>query len=73
MLGMRHPFTRALYEQDGQGHIKVTNKDGNWGLFHVDGRWIEGPLEECDALLCNWVGGPQFRNMRLQENQTASK
>jgi hypothetical protein len=71
MLGMRHPFSHALYEQDGEGHIKVTRNDGAWGLFNIDGSWIRGEVQECDAQMCNWVGGPQYRNMRLQEDQTA--
>jgi len=66
MLGVRHPFTGALYEQDGDGHIKVTRKDGTWGVFQRDGRWIRGEVEECDAQMCNWVGGPQVRNIRLE-------
>jgi hypothetical protein len=67
MLGVNHPFTGALYEQDGEGHIKVTKKDGSWGLFKTNGQWVSGDVRECDAQLCNWVGGPQFRNMRLKD------
>jgi hypothetical protein len=69
MLGMRHPFTRALYEQDGAGHIKVTRTDGAWGIFNVDGSWVRGAVEECDAQMCNWISGPQFRNMRVSADQ----
>ena len=67
MLGMRHPFTRALYEQDGEGHIKVTRSDGSWGLFKPNGQWLNGAVEECDAQMCNWINGPQFRNMRVPD------
>ena len=28
MLGIRHPFGGALYEQDGDGNILVTTADG---------------------------------------------
>jgi len=28
VLGLRHPFTRALYEQDGDGHVRVVTTDG---------------------------------------------
>ena len=64
MRGIHHPFTNALYEQDGQGNILVT--DGNQtGLFGIDGRWISGEVRECDAQLCGWIGGPQIANHRL--------
>ena len=41
MHGIIHPFSKALYEQDGAGHIKVS-LDGKWGLFNIDGSYIEG-------------------------------
>jgi len=63
VLGLRHPFSRALYEQDGAGHIRVT-LDGRTGTFAVDGRWLAGELRDCDPQLCGWVGGPQIANHR---------
>ena len=41
MLGMLHPVSQALYEQDGHGHVRVS-LDGKVGLFRGDGSWIEG-------------------------------
>jgi hypothetical protein len=64
MLGIVHPFTKALYEQDGSGRIRVTQGD-RVGIFEVNGRWIEGDLRECDPQLCGWVGGPQIANHRV--------
>jgi hypothetical protein len=64
MKGIRHPFTNALYEQDGEGHIRVTDGERN-GVFTTDGRWLSGDLRECDPQLCGWVGGPQIANHRL--------
>jgi len=64
MLGIVHPFTKALYEQDGQGRIRVTLGD-RVGIFQTDGRWVEGDLRECDPQLCGWVGGPQIANHRV--------
>jgi hypothetical protein len=64
MRGIVHPFTKALYEQDGEGRIRVS--DGECvGVFTVDGRWISGALRECDPQLCGWVGGPQIANHRV--------
>ena len=64
MRGIVHPFTKALYEQDGDGHIRVTH-EGRQGIFGVDGRWLSGELRESDPHLCGWVGGPQIANHRI--------
>lgn len=64
MLGIVHPFTKALYEQDGNGRIRVTQGD-KVGIFEVDGRWVDGELRQCDPQLCGWVGGPQIANHRV--------
>ena len=64
MNGIVHPFTKALYERDESGHIRVTAGDRS-GIFGVDGRWISGELRECDPQLCGWVGGPQIVNHRV--------
>jgi hypothetical protein len=68
MLGMRHPFTKALYEQDGDGKVRVT-LDGKYGLFRPDGSWIEGEIFEADPQLCGWVGGPKVVHHRIQRLQ----
>ena len=52
--GIRHPFTRALYEPDGSGGVRVT-KDGVVGHFARDGHWIAGELREADPELCIWL------------------
>ena len=64
MKGAVHPFSRALYEQDGEGNIKVTDGD-RVGYFAIDGRWIRGHLRECDPQLCGWIGGIQVANHRV--------
>ena len=63
MNGIRHPFTRALYELDGDGAIRVT-LDGGSGRFTSEGRWISGELREADPQLCGWVGGPRIGSNR---------
>lgn len=66
MRGLVHPFTGALYEQDGVGNVRVTSASGDRvGVFGSDGHWISGDLRECDPQLCGWVGGPQFGNHRV--------
>ena len=64
MKGIIHPFTKALYEQDGTGNVRVTDRKRS-GIFGTDGQWISGELRECDPQLCGWVGGPQIANHRL--------
>jgi hypothetical protein len=67
MLGVRHPFTRALYEQDGKGHVLVTDGELS-GRFTREGRWVDGELRECDPHLCGWVAGPIIANHRMVES-----
>jgi hypothetical protein len=69
--GLAHPFTGALYEQDGEGHIRVS-LDGRSGLFHGDGRWISGEIREADPHLCGWVSGPIVGNHRLTPSSATS-
>ncbi len=64
MRGIIHPFSKVLYEQDGEGHIRVSF-EGKWGLFNDNGSYIEGEIRECDPQLCGWVGGPQVANHRV--------
>ena len=71
MNGIVHPFSKALYEQDGNGNIRVTDGDRQ-GLFTTTGRWLSGELRECDPQLCGWVGGPQIGNHRVTASTTAA-
>ncbi len=66
MKGMKHPFGRALYEQDGNGNVLVTTVDGVWGRFRTDGSWLEGELKQADPHMCGWVGGPTVAHHRVQ-------
>ncbi len=65
MLGQRHPFGKALYEQDGSGNVRVTEGDRS-GLFHANGAWIEGDVYVADPQMCNWIAGPKVKHHRLQ-------
>ncbi|MDP9464967.1 MAG: transposase [Actinomycetota bacterium] len=64
MRGIIHPFTKALYEQDGTGNIRVTHRS-RVGIFGSDGHWISGELRECDPQMCGWVAGPQIASLRI--------
>ncbi len=71
MHGIRHPFTQALYERDGDGHVLVTDGDRQ-GVFSAQGRWVRGELRECDPQLCGWVAGPQMVNHRMAESPSST-
>jgi hypothetical protein len=66
MLGIRHPFSHALYEQDGHGNVLVTDGDRS-GVFTSEGRWVSGELRECDPQMCNWIAGPIAPNHRMHD------
>jgi len=66
MLGLRHPFTRALYEQDGKGNVVVTTADGRIGTFDRVGVHVSGEVFEADPQLCGWIGGPKLAHHRIQ-------
>jgi len=65
MLGLKHPFTRALYEKDGHGNVKVTATDGRLGIFSAEGKHLDGELFEADPQLCGWIGGPKLIHHRI--------
>jgi hypothetical protein len=71
MNGARHPFTRALYELDGPGRVKVTDGD-LVGWFTKTGKWLSGELREADPHLCGWVAGPTIGNHRMVETAASA-
>ncbi len=66
MLGLRHPFTQALYERADGGLVQVTEADGRVGLFRGDGRWVSGEVREADPQLCGWIAGPKLGSHRVR-------
>ena len=71
MFGIIHPFDGALYEQDGEGHVQITQKDGRSGLYRLDGSYISGEVFDTDPQMCGWVGGPRAQH-RLQSEPKIS-
>jgi hypothetical protein len=60
MAGIRHPYSRDLYEPAGDDLIRVTrNKDGQSGLYGKEGQYIEGAKIDVDPQLCGWVASPR--------------
>ena len=56
MRKKQHPLSGALYEELGDGLVRVT-KQGTSGVFRWDGGWVEGDLTYADPHLLIWVGG----------------
>jgi hypothetical protein len=71
VYGVIHPFSKALYEQDGEGNIKITMPDGRWAKARIDGSYIDGDIFDIDPQLCGWVGGPRAQH-RLQSEPKVS-
>ncbi len=59
-MKLRHPLTRAIYETQSDGLVRVTEENGASGVFHPDGRWCSGELRDADPHLLGWVGGPSL-------------
>jgi phenylpropionate dioxygenase-like ring-hydroxylating dioxygenase large terminal subunit len=56
-----NPFTGALYQELGNGLVRVDDKaKGKYGVFRYDGTWIEGTLTYADPHMLGYVGGPDL-------------
>jgi hypothetical protein len=66
MKGIRHPITDALYEQDGEGNVRVALNDGRVGTFTPHGQRVSGDKIDVDIHLTGWVGGPKVKHHRLE-------
>jgi len=56
-----HPLTGIIYEEQGDGIVKVENpENGKHGLFKWDGTWLEGDITYADPHLLIYVGGPNL-------------
>ena len=71
MYGVRHPFSKAVYEVDDSGSVLVTMTDGRVGRYRRDGSWLDGQEFDVDPQMCNWVGGPRAQH-RLQSEPKVS-
>lgn len=59
-------MTGALYEQDSEGNVRVTLKDGRVGTFTPHGHKVSGDKIDVDIHLAGWVGGPKVKHHRLE-------
>lgn len=57
MRKKRHPLSGAIYEDLGDGRVRV-EKHGVVGVFSAaTRRWLEGELTYADPHMIGWVGG----------------
>lgn len=57
MRKKKHPLSGAVYEELGDGRVRV-EKHGLTGVFDAaTGRWLEGELTHADPHMLVWVGG----------------
>jgi nitrite reductase/ring-hydroxylating ferredoxin subunit len=59
VLRFRDPLNGWVYEDLGEGRVKVVDRKGVEGVFDAHGRWLEGELTDANPHLCLWVGGCQ--------------
>ncbi len=53
-----HPITGGIYEEIGDGKVRVENpKTGGYGIFTWDGTWIEGDVTYADPHMLVYIGG----------------
>ncbi|OAI40433.1 hypothetical protein AYO38_01040 [bacterium SCGC AG-212-C10] len=63
MRKKQHPLSGAIYSELGDGLVRV-DKNGQFGIFRGDGRYVEGELTFADQHMLNWVGGPALAPRR---------
>ncbi len=63
MRKKRHPLSGAIYEDLGEGRVRVS-RNGASGLFHAEGRWLEGDITQADLEMLVWVGGRELPQRR---------
>jgi len=64
---LRHPLNGWLYEDAGDGHVRVTTPKGASGLFTAKGKYLEGELKDANQHLCILVGGRKVQGVSLSQ------
>lgn len=54
----RYVAGNQMFEEVEPGKVRVTDAEGRSGLFHWDGRFIEGELTTVNSHMLAFVGGP---------------
>jgi hypothetical protein len=64
-MRMVHPLTSAVYEEQEDGTVLVTEVDGQQGWFTPHGRHIRGDVLAADPHILDWVGGRKPKTQRV--------
>ena len=67
-----HPINGALYEELGDGLVKIT-KDDSAGVFHWETGWVEGDILTPDLHFLQFIGGPQLASTLEEAAKEASE
>jgi hypothetical protein len=72
-MKMVHPLTSAVYENEDDGTVRVTEPDGRQGWFTPQGDYVRGDVRSADPHIVDWVGGRQATKVsgRLRLNTTS--
>ena len=56
-----HPLSGTMYEDIGDGKIKVQKEGSNaYGIFTWKGEWLEGEVTQADPHMLLYIGGPDL-------------
>jgi hypothetical protein len=56
-----HPLTGTIYEQVGDGLVRVQKQGSErYGVFTWQGEWVEGEVVQADPLMLLYIGGPDM-------------
>ena len=56
----RYPLKKQLFEEVGDGTVRVTCDDGRIGLFKADGTYISGDLTQASRQMLVWLTAPRL-------------
>ena len=55
-----HSEFNNVYEELGDGTVRVTEPSGKTGVFEISGRWIEGDFRDASLQMLIFTGGPMI-------------
>ena len=56
-----HPLTGTIYEDLGEGRVKVQKSGSNaYGIFTWQGEWLEGEVTQADPQMLLYIAGPDL-------------
>jgi hypothetical protein len=56
----RHPGKKQVFEEVGDGTVRVIADDGRTGIFELSGRYVMGDLTQASVHMIVWTGQPHL-------------